>query len=87
MCERRRTIAGTIRRALLVLPAAGLLAAGTMLSPGASHANTETCHPWHVSNQNSQLIAAGDLYRICDDRLEVLIVEDEHNTLATYPIS
>ena len=87
MYEQRRTLSGTIRRALLALPAAGILAAGTLLSPGISQADSGTCHQWHVSNQSSRLIASGDIYRICDDRLEVLIIEDEHRTLVSYPIN
>ena len=84
MYQQRGTKSGTIKRALLALPAAGLLAAVLTLSPGASQADSGLCHQWHLAKNNSRLIAAGDIYRVCDDRLEVLIVEDEHRTVATY---
>ena len=87
MYEQRRTISGTIKRALLLLPAAGLLAAGTLLSAGVSQADTSTCHTWHVAQTPSQIMAAGDIYRVCDDRLEVLIIEDEHDMLAVHTIN
>ncbi len=86
MYEQRRTVSGTIKQALMALPAAGLLAAGTLLSPAASFADSGTCHGWHVSHHSSNLIATGDIYRVCDDRLEILIVEDDHRTMVTYTI-
>ena len=87
MYEQRRTFPGTIKRGLLALPAASRVAAGLLFNPGPSQADAGTCHQWHAARQSSQLIATGDIYRVCDGRLEILIIEDDHRTLVTHVIN
>ncbi len=84
MNYQRSILSKIIKQSLLALLVAGLLAIGILPSPSISQANSDSCHQWHLAKNNSQLIAAGDIYRVCDNRLEVIIVEDEHRTVVTY---
>lgn len=40
---------------------------------------------WSMSNTNDKYLAYGDIYRVNHGTLEILIVEDDHNTIVSYP--
>ena len=72
---------------LKALPVAGLLAmAAAIPSVGEASNDATSCDQWQLATKNTHYLAASDLYRICDDRLEALIIEDDHQTMVGYTI-
>ena len=64
-----------------------LITAGAILGQSAAQAQTADCNDWQRATESTEYLARGDLYRICDDQMQVLIVEDNDDTLVTYPAS
>lgn len=58
----------------------------------APNQNSEAAHndhydsEWMVSTENTKYLAPNDIYRTRDGVLEVLIVEDDHNTMVSYQV-
>ena len=47
---------------------------------------TPDCTAWQRSAMSTDYLAPDDLHRVCGDALHILIVEDDHGMVATYPI-
>lgn len=80
------------RRTAALLAAAfgvALIAAGVVLSrpdsPASAAIPNPDCGHWQLAAAPTAYLAPNDIYRICADRMQALIVEDEHNTLVEYP--
>ena len=62
-----------------------LVAAGALFSITAAQAEDVDCGEWQPARATTEFLERNDLYRICGDRMEVLVIEDDHETLSIAP--
>ena len=70
---------------IAALLGAALITAGALFSYSAAQAGNADCGDWQPARETAEYLERNDLYRVCGARMEVLVIEDEHRTIAIAP--
>lgn len=61
--------------------------AGYVIHQSADAKTDDACDLWHTATVTTGFAESNDLYRLCGERLEVMTIEDEHNSVVRFAIS